>query len=170
VPQGNFSLAVFKIEPGRLGLLQAFTPDRNALNQAVTAALEPDTSTERNAFEGAAEDRLMEVVKTGIDAQGTHVSASERTRARTMFDVLQDSARTVQEQHAQSYLSELLALVESQQKMAGHKRNEARVRARVHVEQCQNEEETEAAPRLTLLSRSIREPQQISWTCKASLS
>ena len=121
VPQGNFSLAVLKIEPGRLGLLQAFTPDRNALNQAVTAALEPDTSTQRNAFERAAEDRLMEVVKTGIDPQGKHVSASERTLARTMFDVLQDSARTVQEQHAQSYLSELLALVESQQKMAGRK-------------------------------------------------
>ena len=121
VPKGKFSLAVLKIEPGRLGLLQAFTSDRNALDLAVTAALEPDTSAKGNAVEKAAEDLLMEVMKTGIDASGTHVSGSERTLARTMFDALQDSARTVQEQHAQSYLSELLALAESQQKIAGRK-------------------------------------------------
>jgi VWFA-related protein len=121
VPEGKFSLAVLKIEPGRLGLLQAFTPNRNALDQAVTAALAPDTSAGGNALEKAAEDRLMEVVKTGIDARGTHVSAMERTLARTMFDALRDSARSVQEQHAQSYLSELLALVGSQQKIAGRK-------------------------------------------------
>lgn len=121
LPKDKFSVAVLRIEPGRLGLLQSFTPDRNLVDQAVKGAFEPDSSTKANAVEMAADDHLIGTMKAGVDASGTRVSARDRTLAHAMFDALQDSARTAQAQHAQPYLSELLALAESQQKIAGRK-------------------------------------------------
>ena len=120
-PGDKFSLAVLKIEPGRLGLLQGFTSDRNALQQAINAAIEPKTSSASSDLGKRAEASLIAAAETGTDPSGTRISARDRSLARTLLTELQDSARIVQEQHTQAYLSELLALMGSQRGLAGRK-------------------------------------------------
>jgi VWFA-related protein len=118
---GEFSIAVLKIEPGRLGLLEGFTSDRKTLDQAVSAAIEPETSATTTTLEKLAEENLIAAAETGADQSGTRVSAKDRALSRTLLTAIQASARIVQDQHTQSYLSELLALVGSQQRFSGRK-------------------------------------------------
>ena len=120
-PESEFSLAVLRIQPGRLGLLQGFTSDRNALQQAINAAVEPKATSTSSDLEKRAEASLMAAAETGTDPSGRRVSARDRSLARTLDTALRDSARIVQDQHTQAYLSELLALMGSQRGSAGRK-------------------------------------------------
>src|ERR1035437_5505454 len=78
-PGDKFSLAVLKIEPGRLGLLQGFTSDRNALQQAINAAIEPKTSSASSDLGKRAEASLIAAAETGTDPSGTRISARDRS-------------------------------------------------------------------------------------------
>ena len=72
-------------------------------------------------MEKRAEASLIAAADTGTDPSGTRVSARDRSLARTLLTALQDSARIVQDQHTQAYLSELLALMGSQRGLTGRK-------------------------------------------------
>ena len=120
-PDSEFSLAVLRIGPERLGLLQGFTSDRNELQQAINAAIEPKTTSTSSDLEKRAEASLMAAAETGTDPSGRRVSARDRSLARTLDTALRDSARIVQDQHTQAYLSELLALMGSERGLAGRK-------------------------------------------------
>lgn len=120
-PEDKFSLAVLKIEPGRLGLLLGFTVDRNALEEAINAAIEPGKSATSGPQEQLAEQRLISTADTGADPSGVRAGARDRTLSRTLLTAIRNSSRMVQDQHAQPYLSELLALVHSQEGLAGRK-------------------------------------------------
>ncbi|HEY6339702.1 MAG TPA: VWA domain-containing protein [Candidatus Sulfotelmatobacter sp.] len=123
VPPKEFSIAVMSVH-GRLRLLQEFTSDRGAVNNAIAAATAVANDGVDSAKADAAalpEKNLIAVAQTGNDPLGVRVSAEERSVGRTMLAALEESQRIVQDQHAMPSLAGLLALTRTQRQIAGRK-------------------------------------------------
>lgn len=135
----GYSFAVLDFS-GRLRLLQGYTEDRKAVEDAVNVATESQAiameSTytlsvsivnDKKAEEGKAkassdaEKNLISIAQTGADLSGHHVDLKERARAQTLVAALQDTQSIAQEQHARLNLAGLLALVKSQQRIGDRK-------------------------------------------------
>jgi VWFA-related protein len=119
IPEKGFSLAVLRVE-GRLRLQQGFTSDHKLLEQAVSAATNVETPGQASPSD-LPEKELSAVAQTGADASGKPASERDRTLSKTLFSALLESGRLVQNQQAQPSLSGLLALVQSQEKIAQRK-------------------------------------------------
>lgn len=138
LPKGDYSFAVMDIG-GRLRLLQGFTEDRTAVDQAVTLATESNVSRlestlsqgvsmatdkaepERAKAAEKVEKNLIAIARTGVDSSGRHVDVKERARAQTVLKALQDARLIVQDQHENRALAGILALVRSQQQLTERK-------------------------------------------------
>jgi VWFA-related protein len=139
LPANSGSMAVLDIT-NRLRLIQGFTEDRAAVEQAVSTETESNavvlSSThslavnivnDQQADQGkanaasAAEKNLIAIAQTGLDLAGHHVEAKERARARALVTALEDAPTIAREQHAQLNLACLLALVKSQQRIGDRK-------------------------------------------------
>lgn len=119
VPEDGFSISVLNVS-GRLRLFQDFTSDRVALRKAVNMAT-GEVTVANLADIALPEKQLMAVAETGKDLSGKGVSPQDRSIARIMLASLQEAERIVQDQHAQLFLSGLLALARTQRKIAGRK-------------------------------------------------
>jgi VWFA-related protein len=138
LPPAGYSISVLDLG-GRLRLLQGYTQDRTAVEQAITVATESNvtrmTSTLSQGINIAqdkaeplrvkaaeqAEKNLIAVARTGLDASGRHVDLKERARAQTVLKALEDAQLIVQDQHANRSLAGILALVRSQQQLVERK-------------------------------------------------
>lgn len=123
----------------RLQLLQSFTGDRRAMEQAVATATANQvvrlSSTSTNAINvttdkadadrmkaaAQTEKNLIAVARTGVDSAGRHVDAKERAQCQTLLTALQDTQKVMQDQHTRLPLAGLLALVRSQQRLSERK-------------------------------------------------
>jgi VWFA-related protein len=139
LPKAGYTYAVLDCN-SRLRLIQGFTQDANAVQQAVivetesrpivmssSISLDLGTTDDRAAEQGRiktasiAEKTLIAVALTGVDASGKHVDPKDRTMAETLMTALRDSQSIAQEQHARLALAGLLALVKSQQGIGDRK-------------------------------------------------
>ena len=139
LPTTGYSFAVLDYE-SRLRLLQGFTQDRQAIDQAVNQVTESrpivatsnmtlsanimdDSVPEANKAKAAslAEKNLIATAQTGIDAAGRHVDAKERALAQTLLTALNDAQAVAQGQQARLAFAGLLALVKSQQSLGDRK-------------------------------------------------
>ena len=68
-----------------------------------------------------AEKQLLSVEQTGALPSGVNASVEDRARARLMLSALEESQRTVQDQHAPAALAGLQALAKAEQNLAGRK-------------------------------------------------
>jgi len=118
-PKGDFSFAVLTLGT-RLRLVQGFTGDRRATEQAVGVATQEGPVQQGIAI-GAAEKTLIAVAQSGVDQSGAHVSLKERAVAQTLLSALEGSQRIVQDQHTRPSLAGLLALARSQQQLLERK-------------------------------------------------
>ena len=118
-PKGDFSFAVLALG-ARLRLVQGFTGDRRAIEQAVDVATVQGPVQQGIAI-GAAEKTLTAVAQTGVDQTGAHVSVKVRAMAQTLLSALEGSQRIVQDQHTRPSLAGLLALARSQQALLERK-------------------------------------------------
>lgn len=138
LPTSGYSFAVLDLG-GRLRLLQDYTEDRTAIEQAVTVATDSKVTrmvstlsqgvniardqaepARVNAAE-AAEKNLIAIARTGVDTAGKHVDLKERERAQTVLKALEDAQLIVQDQHSNRALAGILALVRSQQQLTERK-------------------------------------------------
>ncbi|WP_348265289.1 VWA domain-containing protein [Telmatobacter sp. DSM 110680] len=119
----------------RMQLLQSFTADHKAMEQAVSTATANQvvrlSSTSTNAINITTdkadaeriktavqtEKNLVAIVRTGVDTAGRHVEPKERAQCQTLLAALQDTQKVMQDQHTRLALAGLLALVRSQQKL-----------------------------------------------------
>jgi len=119
----------------RMQLLQSFTSDRRAMEQAVTTATANQvvrlSSTATNAINITTdkadaerikvavetEKNLVAIARTGVDTAGRHVDPKERAQCQTLLAALQDTQKVMQDQHTRLSLAGLLALVRSQQRL-----------------------------------------------------
>jgi VWFA-related protein len=113
---GKASFAVFGLDRG-LRLLQNFTPDRAAIQAAAGLALGDLPGRDLTQ----AEKQLLSVEQTGTLPSGSSASLEDRAMAHLMLSALEESQRTVQEQHAPPALAGLQALAEAQRKIPGRK-------------------------------------------------
>lgn len=139
LPSAGYSFAVLDFK-SRLRLMQGFTEDRQAVNQAVNVMTEskpivmtpsmslPMTIMDDQAADDArtkaadaAEKNLIATAQTGVDISGRSVGMKERALAQTLVTALNDSQAIAQEQRARLSLAGLLALVKSQQSIGGRK-------------------------------------------------
>jgi VWFA-related protein len=138
LPAANYSFAVMDLG-GRLRLLQGYTEDRAAIDQAVTVAtdskvtrmvstLSQGVNIAKDGAEPArvkaaeqAEKNLIAVARTGVDTTGRHADVKERAKAQTTLKALEDAQLIVQDQHSNPALAGILALVRSQQQLAERK-------------------------------------------------
>ena len=140
LPTTGYSVSILDIK-GRLRLIQGFTEDRHAVEQAVNVVTESQpivlTSTHSEAInivndqmaeEGKAkaaseaEKNLIAVAQTGIDISGRPVTAKERARAQSLVTAMNDMQAILQEQQpVRLNLAGLLALVKSQGRIADRK-------------------------------------------------
>ena len=139
LPSNGGAMAVLDIT-NRLRLIQGFTGDRSAIEQAVNTETESnaivlssthsldvqivnDQKAEAGKTKAAAEaeKNLIAIAQTGADPAGRHVEIKERARAQSLVKALQDTQQIVQEQKAQLNLACLLALVKSQQRIGDRK-------------------------------------------------
>ena len=139
LPTAGYSFAVLDFK-SRLRLLQGFSEDRQAVEQAVHVVTESEpmtlTSTlslgvnivnDKDADEdktkaaSVAEKNLIATAQTGVDVAGRPVDVQEEARAQTLLTALNDSQAIAQEQHARLSLAGLLALVKSQQSVGDKK-------------------------------------------------
>jgi VWFA-related protein len=138
LPAKGYSIAVMDLG-GRLRLLQDFTQDRAAVDQAITVATDSNVTrlvstaslgvniSQDKAEPGRAkvaeqaEKDLIAVARTGVDTMGRHVDVQERARAQTVLKALEDARLIVQDQHANRSLAGILALVRSQGQLAERK-------------------------------------------------
>jgi VWFA-related protein len=138
LPTNGYSFAVLDLG-GRLRLLQDYTEDRTAIEQAVTVAtdskvtrmvstLSQGVNIARDQAEPArvkaaeaAEKNLISIARTGVDTAGKHVDLKERERAQTVLKALEDAQLIVQDQHSNRALAGILALVRSQQQLTERK-------------------------------------------------
>ena len=118
-PKNGFSFAVLNLG-GRLRLIQGFTDDRKAIEQAVGIATQ-EGEVQQGIAIAAAEKRLIAEAQTGLDPSGMHVSVKERAMAQTLLAALEGSQRIVQDQHTRPSLAGLLALARSQQQLVERK-------------------------------------------------
>ena len=119
IPESGFSFAVMDVE-GRLRVLQGYTSDRKAIAQAVNAATELSSSARVNGL-SEPERQLITIARTGTDASGKALSTRDRALAESLTSVVYDSGRIAQDQHLPPSLAGLLALAQSQQKLAQRK-------------------------------------------------
>ena len=144
LPPKGYSFAVLDIVP-RLRLMQGFTDDRNAVKDALRLITEGPKSDKNPVIEltasnaayqkelssqaddpssisaKKAEKNLVSIVRTGADLDGVHVDATMRGQYKALFDALQSSRRIQQDRHTLPQLAALMALVRSQEKIAGRK-------------------------------------------------
>ncbi|MGA2217649.1 MAG: VWA domain-containing protein [Terracidiphilus sp.] len=139
LPTEGYSIAVLDFR-SRLRLLQGFTEDRQAVEQAVHVVTESepmtltstlslainivndkDADADKAKAASAAEKNLVAIAQTGVDLSGRHVDARERGRDQTLLAALNDSQAIVQEQHTRLAFAGLLALVKSQQSASDRK-------------------------------------------------
>ena len=125
---------------GRLRLIQGFTDDRKAVDDAIHIVTESEavalTSTlslalnivhDEKADEARAkaaagmEKDLIAVAQTGVDLSGRAVEMKQRARAQTLLAALQDTQAIALAQHTQLNLAGLLALIKSQQRIGDRK-------------------------------------------------
>jgi VWFA-related protein len=125
---------------GRLRLIQGFTDDRKAVDDAIHIVTESEmiaiTSTlslainivhdekadeTRTKAASEAEKNLIATAQTGVDFSGRTVEMKQRVRAQTLLAALQDTQAIALAQHAQLNLAGLLALVKSQQRIGDRK-------------------------------------------------
>ncbi len=119
IPEKGFAFSVLDIE-GRLHLQHGFTPDRDALVEAINAATEPEKPGSDSAVNGPEMD-LISVALTGVDSTGKKVTPQERLLAQTLYSALKKSGPIAQDQHIRPSLSGLLALVQAQQEITQRK-------------------------------------------------
>lgn len=136
LPARGFSFAVMDFT-NRLRLVQGFTSDRAAVENAVQAetasnainmastlsqqinvAIDPKADAARNSTVQKAEKDLVAVAQTGADPSGRRVDFSERAQAQALLRALQDTPEIAQKQKAWLNLAGLLALVRAQQRMS----------------------------------------------------
>ena len=110
------SFAVLGLDRG-LRLFQNFTQDRGAIQTA--AGLAMGSLPGKDLTE--AEKQLLSVEQTGALPSGVNASVEDRARARLMLSALEESQRTVQDQHAPAALAGLQALAKAEQNLAGRK-------------------------------------------------
>jgi VWFA-related protein len=143
LPSKGFSFAVMDLVP-RLRLIQGFTDDRNAVKDAMRVITEGPREDKAPVIELTAsntvfqkpiaekddpssvvaknaEKELLSIVRTGADLKGTRLDAQMRARYRTLLDALDSSRKVQQDRHTLPRLAGLLALVQSQQKIAARK-------------------------------------------------
>jgi VWFA-related protein len=125
---------------GCLRLIQGFTDDRKAVDDAIHLVTESEaialTSTlslavnivhDEKADEARAtaaagtEKNLIAIAQTGVDLSGRAVEMKQRARAQTLLAALQDTQAIALAQHTQLNLAGLLALVKSQQRLGDRK-------------------------------------------------
>ncbi len=132
------SIAVLDLG-SRLRLIQGFTDQRKAAEDAIVAATESRavaTHSSANLTVGLvvdpaedarikvaaeAEKNEIAIARTGTDTSGAHVSAEQRVLAETLIKALQDTHTIAHEQHAPVALASLLAIVKSQEKLSQRK-------------------------------------------------
>ena len=137
-PSNGYSFAVLDIA-GRLRLIQGFTQDRKAVEQAIGTVTESGAIAMESSYTlsvsivndkaddgrtkaaSQAEKNLIAVARTGADLSGRRVELAERARAQTLLAALEDSQKIVQDQHTRRSLAGLLALVKSQQRIGERK-------------------------------------------------
>ncbi len=128
----SFALLAFG---NRMQLLQRFTGDHRAMEQAVSTAtanqvvrLSSTATTAINIAQDKADESrikaaaqaekdLIAIVRTGADSTGTHVDAKTRAQCQALLSALQDTQKVMQDQHTRLSMAGLLALVRSQQKL-----------------------------------------------------
>ena len=139
LPSNGYSFAILDFS-GRLRLIQGFTEDRKAVQDAVhldtesqaisltsTLSLEINIVNDKQADEAKtkaaseAEKNLIATAQTGVDLSGRHVDLKERALAQTLLAALQDAQAIALAQHTQLNLAGLLALVKSQQRIGDRK-------------------------------------------------
>lgn len=119
VPEKGYSVSVLSVA-GRLQLQQGFTSDRNAVAQAISAAIEQEKPGSDGTM-NRVEQELGATARTGSDSSGKAVSATDRVLDQALFAALVSSGRIAQDQHIRSSLAGLLALAQSQQRIAQRK-------------------------------------------------
>jgi len=139
LPTTGYTFAVLDLK-GRLRLLQGFTGDRAAIDQAVhtvtesqpvvlnsslTTALnivhDEKADKARTDAVAVAEKNLIAITQTGIDSAGHPVGVVDRAQAKTLAAALRDAQAISQEQRGRLFLSGLLALVKSQEALSDRK-------------------------------------------------
>jgi VWFA-related protein len=139
LPAKGYSFAVLDFT-NRLRLIQGFTEDRQAVQNAVhidtesqaiilssTLSLDlnivndKQTDAAKTKAASQAEKNLIATAQTGVDLSGHHVDLKERAQARALLAALQDAQAITLAQHTQMNLAGLLALVKSQQSIGDRK-------------------------------------------------
>lgn len=117
--ESGCDFSVFNID-SRLHLQQRFTPDLNGVRTAIEAATGPIASRDKD-HAAVSEKEIVSVAFSGADPAGKRASAGDRLQAQSIYAALRNSTRIAQDRHISPSLSSLLALVQSQQNMAGRK-------------------------------------------------
>jgi VWFA-related protein len=143
LPSKGFSYALLDFA-GRLRLLQGFTADKAEIEKSIKAVTEKAANDRTQVLEltattdvvtkpinkvdagvvtesAAAEKYMISVARTGVDPAGNHVDLKMRARYQTLLAALEDSQRTMKDQHALPTLAGLMALVKSQTKISERK-------------------------------------------------
>lgn len=114
IPDKGYSYAVLQMN-GRLRILQSWTEQHDAVEQAIAAA----TARDQTASAGftPAEKQILAA------AQDESLSAdfADRARAKILLSALEESQRILEDQHAYPALSALLALTRAQRQITGRK-------------------------------------------------
>jgi VWFA-related protein len=148
LPAAGYRFAVLDFR-GRLRLMQGFTDNRQAVQQAVDVLTESKPITmqptlalpleiiddkaadeDRAKISAQAEKNMIAIAQTGVDSSGRGADVKERALAQTLLTALNDSVAIIQE-HGQEqrgkeqpprlYLAALLALVRSQRNLSERK-------------------------------------------------
>jgi VWFA-related protein len=117
--ESGFEFSVFNID-SRLRLQQGFTSDLRAIETAIQTVPGPLAPGDKD-HASASEKETASVALSGADSTGKRVSAHERLLAQSMYAALRNSTRIAQDRHISLSLSSVLALVQSQQELAGRK-------------------------------------------------
>ncbi len=117
--ESGFEFSVFSID-SRLHLQQGYTSDLNAIEAAIQAATGPLASRDQG-HAAVSEKEIVSIALSGADSTGKRVAASERLEAQSIYAALRNSPRIAQDRRISPSLSSLLALVQSQQDLAGRK-------------------------------------------------
>ena len=119
IPESGFSFAVMDVD-GRLRFQHGYTSDRTAIADAVNAATDLSSPVRANGL-SEPERQVIAMARTGTDESGKALSARDRALAESMTAAIYDSGRIAQDQHLRPSLAGLLALAQSQQKLAQRK-------------------------------------------------
>jgi VWFA-related protein len=117
--QHGFAFSVFSVER-RLRLRHGFTSDRNALEEAIRAATEPEIAGS-DSTASPTEKELISVALTGMDSSGKRAQGQQRIQAQALYAALKISGSIAQDQHIRPSLAGLLALTRSLQEIPQRK-------------------------------------------------